>query len=122
MSEYLWIQESSLEVKEVENAEGEVDRKAILIFETDTYETAHDNLGRLYRALVKEHGRCTGKVHLDIAGKTKSIGWVFIKRAEYGDAARLPAGHDKTYLQETWVTVHKAPPVKTITYDYAEIG
>ena len=34
--------------------------------ETDVYETAYANLGDLYRALAKEYGRCTGKVHVDL--------------------------------------------------------
>lgn len=67
-------------------------------------ESFTNDLGELYRRLQSEYGRCTGKVYIDDEnGKPKPVGWVFQKRARYDDVA-------ETYVQETWVTVHKEPP------------
>lgn len=83
--------------------------------ESDVYETMYDNPGDLYRACQRDYGRCTSRVYIDEAnGQARPIGWVFVKRATYEDA-RKPTD---TYLQETWVTVHKSPPTKTIEYHY----
>ncbi len=73
------------------------------------YETFTDDLGVLYRHLVKEHGRCTGKMYIEYTDGKPTIhaGWVFVKRCKYGDC-------DKTYLQETWVTVHEKKPKITV--------
>jgi hypothetical protein len=57
--------------------------------------------------MVREYGRCTGRVYIDGAdGKGLPIGWVFIKRKEYDDCK-------ETFLQETWVTLHTAPDTVT---------
>lgn len=84
------------------------------IGDSDVYETFTDDRGELYRSLQKEYGRCTGRVYVDGAdgGPPKAVGWVFLQRATYEDC-------NETYLRETWVTIHSAPPVKTIEYQYA---
>lgn len=83
--------------------------------ESDIYETFTDNKGQLFRSLVKEYGRCTGKVHLERNdGQTLTIGWVFEKRAKYSDSK-------ETYIQQTWITVFKRAPIKKVKYFYAEI-
>jgi len=79
---------------------------------SDVYETFTDNRGELYRAMVKEYGRCVSKIYVDVAGKAKPVGWCFVKRRKYEDC-------DETYLQEVWVTVHEAPPTKTTQHHYA---
>ena len=78
----------------------------------DVYETWTDDLGDLYRSLVREYGRCTGSVYIDRTdGTTVKVGWVFQKRVKYDQG-------DGSYLRETWVTVHEKPPTKTIEYHY----
>lgn len=77
--------------------------------ESEPYESFTDNLGELYRALVKEHGRCVGKMYVDRTDGTQiQTGWVFQKRRKYDDV-------NETYLAETWVTVYKSEPIKEIT-------
>lgn len=77
------------------------------------YEPFTEHRGKLYRALVAEHGRCIGTMYVDkrvpvssdptlpaYAIEAVSCGWVFLKRATYDDSA-------ETFLQETWVTVRE---------------
>lgn len=52
--------------------------------------------GHFYKMLVREYGRCTGRVYVDNCGKASPVGWVFQKRMKYEDC-------DEFYLQETWV-------------------
>jgi hypothetical protein len=55
--------------------------------------------GDLFRMLVGDLGRCVGKVYVDGPdGSAVPIGWVFQKRAEYGDCKQ-------TYLQESWAVI-----------------
>ena len=69
-------------------------------------ETFADNPGDLYRALVREHGRCVSKMYRDRDGKPPIVcGWVFQKRRQYDDCS-------ETYLAETWVEVSTTPPHK----------
>jgi len=83
--------------------------------DSEVYETRFDNIGKLFRSLQREYGRCVSKCYVDTTeGKTLTIGWVFHKRKRYDDC-------NKTFLLETWVTLHNGEPVKTITYDYKEI-
>jgi hypothetical protein len=82
--------------------------------ESGVYETFTNDKGELYKLLVREYGRCISKVYIDSleeSGDHKAIGWVFEKRVKYDDC-------NKTYLLETWVTLHKSEPVKTIEYKY----
>jgi hypothetical protein len=62
----------------------------------DTYLGEDASVGDIYRASVREHGRCTGKVYV---GDGVHVGWVFVKRDEYEDAPR------ETFLHETWITL-----------------
>ena len=83
---------------------------------SDVYETGHDTIGTLYRALRREWGRCIGKVYLDRScpeqGEyAQAIGWVFVRRVRYEDSR-------KTYLRKVWATVHTRPPVKSTQYHY----
>lgn len=64
--------------------------------------------GEVYRTMRSEFGRCTGRVYQDTDAGTVACGWVFLKRDRYEDAP------DKTYLHETWVTIHRVTaPVYT---------
>ncbi len=49
------------------------------------YEPFTDNIGKLFKALQKEHGRCQGKVYVDIQGAARQTGWVFVKNCQYTD-------------------------------------
>jgi hypothetical protein len=84
------------------------------IGESGLYEPFTDDLGKLYRVLVKEHGRCTGRVYIDTKEGTKAIGWVFIKRRKYDDS-------NETYLAETWVTLHERQPDTTVIHHYLNL-
>jgi len=85
--------------------------------ETPVYETSYEKVGELYRALVKQYGRCIGKMYCDnkVTGKTRAIGWIFLKRAKYEDCK-------DTYLQETWVSVHEKKEDTYVTYHYVDIA
>jgi hypothetical protein len=80
--------------------------------ESDVYESGYDDKGKLYRALRRKYGRCVSRVYVDSSQGAKSIGWVFVKRDKYDDTG-------DSYLREVWVTLHDAPPTKTIEYHYA---
>ena len=80
--------------------------------ESGVYETFTDNVGRLFLAFQREHGRCLGNVYIDNAdGEARKVGWVFEKRRKYSDC-------NETFIAQTWVTLHDSMPVKTIAYDY----
>ena len=89
-------------------------------------ETKYSNKTELYRAFVKEYGKCTGKQYIDSPkGKRVQIGWIFEKRELYSDV-RLgksirsldkEAKEKYTFILETWVSVHTAKPeTKTINH------
>lgn len=82
------------------------------VFYDEREDVDFDGRGPLYRSLVEEYGRCTGKVHQDVRVRlegggerweTRHVGWVFVKREPYG-------GNNwdgRTYLAETWVAVER---------------
>lgn len=75
------------------------------------YEPFTDNVGELFLAMQREHGRCTGKVYIDTPEGSKQIGWVFEKLRPYSDA-------DENFLAETWISLHEKEPTKTIEHHY----
>jgi hypothetical protein len=94
---------------------------------TEVYETGFDSAGDLYRAAVREHGRCVSKVYIDKDGQRLAIGWVFVKRTEYEDSRPRYDDYGRrikpeTFLLETWVTLHEAPPTVTRTPHYHVIA
>jgi len=109
MSSNLWVQEECLEVKN----RNEDKEQRISYGQSEVYESGFDSIGALFLSLTREYGRCISKVYIDKkeGGPPKQIGWVFEKRAKYTDC-------DKTYLQETWVSIHTAAPIHTIKYNY----
>lgn len=83
--------------------------------DSDVYETFTDDRGELYRAMQNEYGRCTGRVYVDQKdAPPKNVGWVFLKRARYDDSPK------ETFLLETRVTIHNAPPTRSVEYHYTE--
>jgi len=84
--------------------------------DSEVYDAWCDTPGELFRECQKDHGRCTGKVYIDLADdEVQQIGWVFQKRRQYTDC-------NETYLAETWVTVHTTKPERSIAYHYADPG
>lgn len=69
-------------------------------------------IGKLYRDMRREHGRCVSKVCIERKdGTSIPVGWVFVKRMQYegwrsGDPVRF-------YLCEVWVHIYDGP-VQTI--------
>jgi hypothetical protein len=93
--ERLWIEVS------VVNATDELRLGDSGLMPTDFDE---DQVGKLFRDLRAEHGRCVGKVYHDTrAEEAVPIGWVFQKRDHYADNA------GRHYLREAWVTVFTGP-------------
>lgn len=88
--------------------------------EIPPYEPYTDNIGELYRAYVREYGRCIGSVNIDTDHGAQRIGWVFQKRMRYEDArSRRPEDY---YILEVWVTLHEAPDTVVRTPHYREMG
>lgn len=84
--------------------------------DSPVYESFTDNEGELFRSCQREHGRCISSVYIDgKEGKPRRIGWVFEKRAKYTDTG-------KTFILETWVTLHEAPPETRVTHRYHELS
>lgn len=73
--------------------------------ESGWYEPYTDNVGKLFRSLQREFGRCMGHVYVDTETETSIVGWVFRKRMEYEDAHRIRRKEDRTYIREVWVTL-----------------
>jgi len=106
MSDKLWAREEYVQ------CEGDT---RYSLGDSGVYETWTDDTGKLYRSLQHEYGRCIGKMYIDRKDSAIAIGWVFLKRMQYSDCK-------ETYLQETWVSLHNGPPVKTVEYNYHSIG
>jgi len=94
----LQIHESWTEVKEEDLGDGGWDRRAYGLGESGWYEPFTEDLGKLFKSLNKEYGRCVSKVYQDAPdGVADPVGWVFQKRVKQSD-------YKPSYLQETWVT------------------
>jgi hypothetical protein len=92
----LWIKETFVNATE-----------GHLFGESDVYESFADTPGELYRSCLKEYGRCTGKVYVDLPGKPATpVGWVFEGRQKYEDTG-------ESYLREVWVSIHDKPDTVT---------
>lgn len=81
------------------------------------YETdyTHAEIGKLYRALRDEYGRCVSKVY--ITTRTEDgvpVGWVFKKRMEYEDA-RPDQGEERFYTREVWCCLYAQQPVPGVS-------
>lgn len=86
-----------------------------VIGESGLYTPFTDKPGELFKALRREYGKCVSKVYVDKLDNTVSaIGWVFQKLQKYEDC-------NKTYLAETWVTLHDDKPTVDTTYHYHEL-
>ena len=84
--------------------------------DSEVYETYTDSIGELFKDLQVQFGRCVSSMYMDKKdGTTKKIGWVFEKYIHYTNS-------DETYMQETWIELHKTKPKKTIEYDLLEVS
>ena len=80
--------------------------------DSDVYETWTNDRGKLFRDMQREYGRCKGKVWIDRDGAAPlQVGWVFQKRMQYEDSREW-------YTREVWVTLHTAPPTRSVKYHY----
>jgi len=70
--------------------------------ESDYFEPFTTDRKRLFLALQKEHGACTGSVRLDTKDGAKRTGWVFARKV--GGA-----------IHEVWVTLHERKPDGVLT-------
>ena len=84
--------------------------------ECEPYEVSEQTPGEVYRAFLRGFpARCTGKVYRDTPEGTLHIGWIFQWRDHYEDTG-------EPWLHEVWVTLHSAPPTRTITYHEIDIA
>lgn len=82
----------------------------------EPYETAFKTTGALYRACLKEHGRCVGTIRVGEWGPlgtgvgSRKVGWVFLKKAP----------DDMGGCIETCVTVYIIPPRRVVSWTTPE--
>lgn len=68
--------------------------------ESEIVDSGCQNIGELFKKMLKKHGRCISKMYQDTPlFKAMHIGWVFQKKQCYSDIS------NKKYLAETWVEV-----------------
>jgi len=79
--------------------------------ESGLYEPFTDEVGKLFKDLQKQFGRCTSKVYIDEEDVSRPIGWVFQKKQKYSDT-------DEEYVHEVWVTLHEKEPTVVTTHHY----
>ncbi len=78
----------------------------------ETYFDEDVTPGEIYRASMKEYGRCASKVYVDTSYGAKPIGWVFEKLEKYDDC-------DQKYMREVWVTLlSEYDPTPRKSYHY----
>lgn len=113
----LIISESYVQIKNINTDE----ERRYRIGDVEPYETFTDNIGRLFRSLQREYGRCVSSMYVDLPnGEIKRIGWVFRKREEYSDW-RPSSRFDRYYVREVWIALHDSLPEHRTTYHYHEL-
>lgn len=80
---------------------------------TEPYEPFTDDIGKLFRSLQREYGRCMGRMYVE--PNNEPIGWVFSKKMQYEDS------HEE-YVREVWVKLHDAPITVTKEPHYHVLG
>jgi hypothetical protein len=107
----IYVSENHMKV--ITDSHGD-DDKVYRLGDIEPYEAYTDNVGKLFRNMQKEYGRCTGAVYIDTSEGTKKIGWVFRKREEYSD---YRGRGDRYYTREVWVQLQEAEPERKTTID-----
>lgn len=119
MGQNLWCMEKSVHVIPLKNG----DKSRVGLGTSEPYETAFETTGDLYRACVRQFGRCIGGYYRQwglgqvekVCGAhhaaARKIGWVFLKAA-------MTEGLEGCV--ETWVTVYTKPPKRIIRWEGAE--
>ena len=80
---------------------------------TEGLDMSGDTLGKVFRYLQKEYGRCTSKMFVDLDdGSSKQVGWVFQKVTRYQDSKN-------TYEQTVWCEVLKQKPIVKVLMESA---
>lgn len=69
------------------------------------YEPYTEDVGRLFRNMQREYGRCAGHVYIETGGDVVPIGWVFEKKQAYETRWYQREGADGYYMQSTWITL-----------------
>ena len=78
------------------------------------YEPFTDDIGKLFRCLQKEFGKCVSAMYIDKGNSAQKIGWVFEKKMKYEDCKEY-------YIQETWVELHEQKPDVVTTNHYIDL-
>lgn len=72
----------------------------------NTFESAYNTPGELFRDCLKEYGKCTSKVFIDKVNVDKPVhvGWCFERLEKYSDC-------NEKFKCATWVTVLESMPI-----------
>jgi hypothetical protein len=73
--------------------------------DTAPYLTRYSSTGDLFRACLKQCGRCISKMYVG-EDKPKQVGWVFFRKSR----------NKNEYDLETWVEVFLSPPEKRVVW------
>lgn len=90
--------------------------------DSDWYESWTDDIGKLFRSMQKEYGRCISKVFRDRPYRFDhpdgeiQIGWAFMKTMTYEDA-RPPYKERDYYVRTVWVELSMTQPHRVSTID-----
>lgn len=91
-------------------------------------ETKYTDKSTLYKALVKEYGRCISKMYVDVSGRPTQIGWCFARRELYSDyrlnkqikSLSKEERDEKTFICVTWVSIHTRKPETQVIPHFAK--
>ena len=72
--------------------------------ESDVFEAFTDDIGKLFRDLQREYGRCASSIYRDTTNGTERIGWVFESVQRYERS-------EETNKRAVWVTLYDSMPV-----------
>jgi hypothetical protein len=95
--------------------DGNMEEKSVMMGCNDVTETRFSDVGKLFKSLQKEYGRCISSLYKEVNNTDSiKIGWVFRKKEKYSDC-------DKFYIQDVWVELHEKEPETTIQHFYKRI-
>lgn len=111
IDEALWCVETSVHIEQA----GQENEKGAILGIGEPYQTAYAKVGDLYRACLKQHGRCLGYMMVDVDNISHRVGWTFRRRPTVEEMYGHSYGREKQRvpphtLLETWVEVFRSPP------------